>query len=494
MPDLLISLENVSVTRGGHALVRDISWQLKPGEHWAVAGANGSGKTSLLRLMRGELHPDPGGIRRYDFGDGPQSTPLGVRQRIALVSADMQDFYRLHAPRAVARDVALAGFFDTPLLYESPTAEQEQAVANAFALLGIRELADREMGTLSTGQARKVLLARAVSIGPDVILLDEALDGLDRQSRADMLPLLERIGERAALICAAHRASDVPSCVSRVLVMEKGRILARGGVEALAALGPDTPAEWPESLMPSAPDLSAYPFLVRVSNASVVVNGKRILDAVNWEMKPGEHWAVLGANGAGKSTLLKLLLSEHAPYADGESSGTVERLGAMPMDQARQLIGVVSPDLQTRYARELGWEVTAQETVLSGFRGSVGMLDEPVSGELLSAREWLHAFGLEGLAQTPLRRLSYGQQRRVFLARALAPGPHLLLLDEPFAGLDTRSRRAMRDMIQRIACSGTPVVLVTHHAGDIVPAISHVLELRHGKIVRCGIRSAEHAV
>ena len=107
-----------------------------------------------------------------------------------------------------------------------------------------------------------------------------------------------------------------------------------------------------------------------MDNVSVVVDGRRILDGVNWQVLPGENWIVLGDNGAGKSTLLKLITSEMSPYADGEAGvGSIARLGGLTMDEARPLIGVVSPDLQAGYGRELGWEVTAEETVMSGYRG-----------------------------------------------------------------------------------------------------------------------------
>ncbi|WP_285907199.1 ATP-binding cassette domain-containing protein, partial [Pseudodesulfovibrio pelocollis] len=184
-------------------------------------------------------------------------------------------------------------------------------------------------------------------------------------------------------------------------------------------------------------------------------------------------------------------------YADdsgmGPKIGTVKRLGGMPMDEARPRLGVVSPALQAGYARELGWEVSALETVLSGFRGSVGMLDEPTGEELVMAREWLARVGLAHLADRPLRRMSYGQQRRVFLARAMAPGPDLLLLDEPLTGLDAPSRTLMRQVLQRLAGAGVPFILVTHHASDMINAVNRVLVLEAGRVAFSGTREAYEA-
>jgi molybdate transport system ATP-binding protein len=482
----LIELTQATVTRGGTRLAGPLTFSLCRGESVAVTGPNGAGKTTLLRLLRGELPPDEPRSRTYDFGDGPQRTPLGLRQRIAMVSADMQDFYFLHGGRTPGRSVVLAGFFDTPLLYDRPTPEQEAAADDIIKRMSIADLAKAGIGSLSTGQVRKLLLARALAPGPDVLLLDEWLDGLDASSRAEGRELLARVAGDAALVCAAHRAGDLPRSVDRVLAMEGGRILSDGpGGSGLGPLRETAPAAGPVDFPTAAHPPVEY--LLRMRNVSVVVDGTRILNRIDWEVLPGENWLVLGENGAGKSTLLKLVTSELAPYADDvDGVGQVERLGGMTMEEARPLIGVVSPALQASYGRELGWEVTALETVLSGCRGSVGMLDEPTDRELLAAREWLDRAGLAGLEDRGLRRMSYGQQRRVFLARAMVSSPRLLLLDEPFSGLDPASRAGMRAMVQKLAEAGTPLVLVTHHLDDRIPAVNRVLLLEEGESRFCG--------
>ncbi len=483
----LISLTNVTVTRGGKALLGPLSWRLERGRHVAVTGSNGAGKTTFLRLVRGELMPDSGGERVYDFGNGEQHSVIGLRQRIGMVSADMQDFYSLHTSHVTGRNIILAGFFDTPILYDTPTSEQEVSADEIIDLLNIHDLAESSLGTLSTGQLRKLLVARGLVSKPGVLLLDECLDGLDAQSRDEVLQLLNRAGEWTTLVCAAHRAGDLPECITHAVVLDQGLIVSEGNRdETLLALQTNAP-DLLACDLPVAVSDPSMEYLLRMEHVSVVQDGKRILHSIDWEVLPGENWMVVGANGAGKSTLLKLIMSEIAPYADDEEGvGVIRRLGGITMDEARPLIGVVSPDLQTSYARELGWEVTAEETVMSGYRGSVGMLDEPTSEEKLGAAQWLEMVGLAGLESRRLRHMSYGQQRRVFLARAMAPGPKLLLLDEPLSGLDSGSRVFIMEMIQRLAESGVPLVFVSHHDDDRVSALNKILVLEQGRLRYCG--------
>lgn len=537
----LIRLAGASVTRGGALLLDSIDFRLEVGGRIAVLGQNGAGKTTLLRLLRGDISPDATtnceDARFYAFPgqDGPQATALGLRQRLALVSGDMQDLYARHEWAITGLEAVLTGFYDTPLLYAEPTAAERAKAQDSMKALGLEHLADRRMASLSSGQARAVLLARALCCTPDALFLDECLEGLDAPARHEFLAALDHIATanpQLALLFCSHRTEELPACLTQALVLEAGRICAFGPLALVLAQSAteqapfrqftpsqaptgQTSAEQPASaptaniardtrtvgladakqkagLFTTRPTGNSREFLVRITNADVVLDGVNILHQISWTILPGEHWAVLGKNGAGKSTLLGLLAGDHWPSALRGAPGLVEYGFAEPeetLDQTHRHLGRVSAGLDRDYSVNL----RVDETVWSGALGSIGLYAEVDTAMKVRAQELLEFFGIAKLHARPIRSLSRGQLRRVMLARAmLGPGvqaPALLLLDEPMAGLDARARKNARELLSRLAVAGVPLVLVTHHGRDLPEQVNRVLVLAAGRIVFCGDRA-----
>jgi molybdate transport system ATP-binding protein len=509
-PAALVELRGAGVTRAGAALLSDVDFRLEPGQRWALLGVNGAGKTTFLRLLRGEIAPDErlgdaGGLRVFDLpgAGGPQPTPLGLRQRLALVSGDMQDAFAAHGWTATGLDVVLSGFGDGPLLYAVPEPGQVAAAARLLDELGLSGLSGRPLARLSSGEGRRLLLARALVSGPDVLLLDECLEGLDAPARKDFLALLDRVaqaGPRLALLFATHRLDELPGCLTHALVLGAGRILQRGtlgevlptlhGNDAAADSAPLALAHCVVAPGANGGAADAGPgFLARLSNASVDVGGLRLLHGISWTIRPGEHWAVLGPNGAGKSTLLAVLAGQIWPSAVDGPPGLVGYGFAATgetVDETRRRIGLVSAALQAMFPYDLRVRVA----VASGLDGSLDVFAEPDAAGRARVAQWLDYFELSGLAARRIRSLSRGQLRRVLLARALAGDPALLLLDEPMAGLDQRARAAARELFDRLADLGLPLVMVTHHEADLpgrfVSGSGRVLALRSGRVVFCG--------
>ncbi|MFJ1587841.1 ABC transporter ATP-binding protein [Streptomyces sp. NPDC088197] len=210
--------------------------------------------------------------------------------------------------------------------------------------------------------------------------------------------------------------------------------------------------------------------------------GQIILDDVNWTVRSGEHWALLGANGAGKTTMLRLIGALMHP-----TSGTVDvlghRLGRVDMRELRAHIGLVSS------SQKVPLDATAHTVVLTGHTGTVQPLWRKYDDEVRErAHELLAELEIKDLADRAYGVCSGGQRARVLVARALMADPALMLLDEPFNALDLPSREDLIDAMHRLALTrtGLATITVTHHLEELSPAIGHVLLLKEGRVLTSG--------
>ena len=220
-------------------------------------------------------------------------------------------------------------------------------------------------------------------------------------------------------------------------------------------------------------------FLVEIKNADVYVGSNLVLKSLSWTMNEGENWAVVGNNGCGKTTLMKLIFGEIIPVYGGQVHWFGKR-ELTPLLEVREMLGYVSAEYQTNYDRPAsGWEVVA-----SGFFSSIGLHDSITPDQKESALNAMVHLGIKALTHTPFRQMSYGEARRVLLARAMVRQTKLLILDEPCAGLDIPTRERFLATLEKL--SGTCMIYVTHRIEEIMPCVTHVLFLKDGQIVAQG--------
>jgi molybdate transport system ATP-binding protein len=270
----------------------------------------------------------------------------------------------------------------------------------------------------------------------------------------------------------------VPASVTHALVLERGRVVYRG-VLARAPL-----ARWLQGVRSrhvrvacSRKETLARRLIVRLTHACVYLDEHAVLTDVSLSVRAAQCWIVHGANGSGKTTLLRTLYGDHGVAVGGR----IERAGIRPgvtLDVFRRRVGLVAPHLQADCPQDL----TVADLVLSGFYAAVGLNRSTSPAQRAAAGRALARFGLTRVAQRSLRELSYGQLRRVLFARAGINNPRLLLLDEPFAGVDAPTRRALQTSIQDLAARGTAIVMATHHRAEWPLATTHELELAAGRV------------
>jgi iron complex transport system ATP-binding protein len=210
---------------------------------------------------------------------------------------------------------------------------------------------------------------------------------------------------------------------------------------------------------------------------------QRLLDRVDWTIRRGEHWVVLGRNGAGKTLLLRILTGYLWP-SQGRVSVLGHRYGTVDLRELRRGIGWVSSAL----AERIPSDEPVLSVVLSGPEATLGLYREPSVRMVEKARALMERFGLAHLENRPFGDLSAGERQRTILARSLLADPRLLILDEPSAGLDLAARERFLSQVQALAAEpeGPTLIMVTHRVEEIVPGFTHGLLLKRGQVMFAG--------
>jgi iron complex transport system ATP-binding protein len=235
----------------------------------------------------------------------------------------------------------------------------------------------------------------------------------------------------------------------------------------------------------------ADPPLIALRSASLVRGGQPVLRDLSFEIRTGEHVAILGPNGSGKSSFIRLVTRQDYPLLGPEGEPTLLIFGQDRWDvfELRARLGIVSADLHSAFTHGRGFgRSRGLEVVLTGFFASLGLFrHQQVTAAM---RERAHAalalVDAEHLAGQWVDSLSTGEARRVLIARALAPDPGALLLDEPTTGLDLAARHRFLQTLGKLAGMGKTLILVTHHIEEIIPAIERVILLKEGRVFMDG--------
>ncbi len=231
MDDLVIQMGGVSVRRGETTLVTDVDWSVELDERWVVLGPNGAGKTTLLRMAAAELHPTAGTVSVLGERLG-QTNVFELRPRIGLCSAALGS--RVPDDELVRDVVVSASYAVVGRWQEEYEAMDTDRAAELLDVLGVAHLADRRFGTLSEGERKRTLIARALMTDPELLLLDEPAAGLDLGGREDLVARLSSLAldpDAPALVLVTHHVEEIPPGFTHGLLLRDGAVVAQGLLE-----------------------------------------------------------------------------------------------------------------------------------------------------------------------------------------------------------------------------------------------------------------------
>lgn len=468
--------------------IRDICFEIKAGELLLVAGASGSGKTTVIRCING-LTPRSykGEMHGQVLLEGQDNVNLSLARISQLVGTVLQDPERQILGTRVRNEVA---FGLENLALSRP--EIRQRIDEALEYLGIAHLRERETFSLSGGEKQKVALAGILAMRPHILLLDEPLASLDPASAQETLAIVRRmVDEGMAVLMVEHRVEDVLAIrPDRVLFIENGQTRYLGTVDGLAKVVNYHEIKLPApqimqraSADPPPAEICFTPAgepevqpLVRFENASFgYERGVSVLHNVNLDIQRGDVIAVLGPNGAGKTTLVKHaigLLKPHAGRVLVEGKDTRQ----LSVAQVANTLGYVfqSPS-------HMLFASTVREELAFGPTN----LRHPPEQIEKEVQEAIQIVNLSGREKDPPLALSFGQQKRVSIAAVLAMRSRILVMDEPTAGQDYRNYMEFMQSILSLP-NFAAILFITHDVDLAVIFANRVLLVNQGRLVADG--------
>jgi len=477
MPSASVILKNISAHQYGKSVLDNISFEIGAGQHLAIIGESGSGKSSLAKAIAGKLFVKGNIEINYSANSSLQAKTVLIEATETLKNlSNVSDFY--YQQRFNSCDA------DDALTVEQELAKTVGSSIEAETLLDHLNLSHRKQTPLiqlSNGEQKKLQLIKSLVQQPQVLILDNVFVGLDVQSRKELHHIIDQLAEKGTTIILVTDERELPASITHIAELYQGKLAQFADRKNFVAYHPENnnteSYPLPASLFQASTE--RFDTIVKMKNVAIQYGDKIILQNINWQVKQGEHWMIKGHNGAGKSTLLSLITADNPQaysqeiYLFDKRRGTGESIWDI-----KKQIGFVSPELHKFF--DTGASV--HNVVGSGFFDTMGLFRQLNVVQEQTVNDWISFFGLRAYTNKPLFLLSTGQQRLALLARALIKNPALLVLDEPCQGLDDHQTKQFIQLIDDICSqSETTLIFVSHYEDEIPACISKKLELQQGK-------------
>jgi len=452
--------------------LKDIDWDIKPAQIWAIIGSSGSGKSALAATLAGS-------------GELISGTITAIPENVAIVSLESQAELIERERSRDDSDITDKVSDGTPVSEILAEASVDaDLLAKLIDIFGLEPLLDRGFRKLSTGETRKLLITRAITSKPAMLVIDGPFEGLDAQTVPLLSEILQQISLKTSLFLVINRLDELPEYVTHVAFLEKACLISTSVTSDTAVLGliaqhfhlKTTDISIPRAIPgESSPELNADDPLVNIRNASIRYTDNLVFEKLDWRIETGQHWQLTGPNGSGKTCLLNLITGDHPQcynndiFVCGFKRGSGESIWDI-----KQHIGYVSSALQWDYRVS----ISCRNVIISGFYDSIGLYAKATDLQKDVATKWLSLLGMQDRAGQAFNQCSYSDQRLLLIARAMVKHPPLLILDEPCFGLDDMSRQLVLALIEKIcAASESTVIYVNHHAQDHIEGIENFLSL-----------------
>ncbi|RDY60830.1 ATP-binding cassette domain-containing protein [Flagellimonas nanhaiensis] len=345
----------------------------------------------------------------------------------------------------------------------------------------------QSLKSMSSGEQKKALLNYLITQQPDFLVLVNPFDNLDTKTRQNLRDTLCALSESKTLVQLVGRLEDILPVTTDFYSLNKNELMAY----------PSSNAFWESHKKETTKFKGRIPQpmetvnlqseeLVNFNNVSVSFDGRQVLDNINWNIKQGEFWQLIGPNGSGKTTLLSMITGDsHKGYGQKLSLFGLKKGSGESVWDLKQKIGYFTPAMIDKFR---GYH-TLENMIISGLHDSIGLYVQPTDTEKRLAHKWLELLSLSSKKDSLFKELSMGEKRLVMTARAMIKHPPLLILDEPTAGLDDKGASLFVSLVNKISRETTSAIIFVSHRKEIGlhPEFNFVLEMKKtgsvGKII-----------
>ncbi len=467
-----IELRNARARKPEWSMAEPVDFTLEEGEHIAIIGRNGSGKSMFVDMLTGR-HPVYPGMVTYSF-DEPYNNLKHITFRDTYGGDNDRTYFLQQRwnQMEIDEETPTVGskLEEAYQLAGDDTPQRRALQKHIYEIFHLEPLLDKYIILLSSGELRKYKLAASLFTNPKVLIMENPFIGLDAQTRdqlKELLTMLTKEGLQIILVLA--KTDEIPDFITHIVEVREMRVLRK--VSSFEKRGMRN-----EERGARNEERGARNEIIHFNKVSIRYGERTILKDLDWTVRQGEHWALSGDNGSGKSTLLSLVCADNPQaYACDISLFGHKRGSGESIWDIKRHIGYVSPEMHRSYKQN----IPAIQIVASGLKDTIGLYVRPNEAEREQCRKWLEIFGIGHLADRKFMEMSSGEQRLVLLARAFVKEPDLLILDEPLHGLDDENRVMVKEIVDKYCEDPSrTLIYVTHYKEELPHCIDHSIFLK----------------
>lgn len=471
----LLSLRAINMTFGGVRALNDVSFDVMPGEVHCLAGENGCGKSTLIKVITGVYRPGPGALIEFDGEEIAQMSPAKAQSLgIKVIWQDLALFPEMTVAENIAFQT-LAGARPRLVNYSSIRKVAEGALKRLGVVLDV----DRPLKDYAIAQRQIVAIARALVGEARIVFMDEPTASLTQSETDYLLQIVRNLASSGvAVVFVSHRLAEVLEISSRITVLRDGKLVGVFPVEGM------TQSKVTELMTGRTFDQSVRARSVEGNDVVLSVEGLSRRDefsSVSFALRRGETIGITGLLGSGRTELALTLFGMHRPHAgtillDGRpvsfsSNRDAIKAGIAYLSEDRLALGLNQP------------QSIADNLVMASLskilRGGLIAPDRKAS----LVERWISDLGVKiGLPQDAISTLSGGNQQRVAIAKWLATDPRVLTLDAPTVGVDVGARAGIFEIVARLSESGLSIILISDEVPEVYFNADRVLHMDKGEI------------